>query len=480
MSNISSLSKIQHANILSLVAFSVALAVEVYHYGFDYIRIISVLNFALAWYMFVNIKKVQKTISTVARIVKDSEHGEFEGRITHINDGAELRELCWNLNNLLDQIEGFMREIKTSVEYATDKKFFRKALSEGLKGSFVLNIEGVNLALKAMEENENFNRINALGRQLSDLSSENLNRGLKTMQGDLSTNIALMAEMAKDITEITTQSQNSKQDIVKITDYINELMGLIQNSNDTIKQFAQRSSDISGVIRLIVDIADQTNLLALNAAIEAARAGEHGRGFAVVADEVRSLADRTRKATTEISISIQTMQQDIDVIQDDSERTTELARDAYEEVSAFKELFETLEQEAQRLSDSSRDMENQVFMIVSKIDHIVYKANTYMSFTKGEKIQDFTQEATSARLQGEEAMKRFGKIEEFKRLEAPRAKINENIHAAVKCIDEKSTLERSDYIVENLKVMEEESARLFDLLDLTLHKAQGARSRASH
>lgn len=471
MNNMSSLSKIQYANIISLVAFTVALVVEVIHYGFDYVRIISVANFALAWYMFVNIKKVQTTISTVARIVKDSEHGEFEGRITHINDGAELRELCWNLNNLLDQIEGFMREIKTSVEYARDKKFFRKALPEGLRGGFVVNIEGINLALDAMEENENFNRINALSKQLSDLSSENLNKGLKTMQDDLSSNIAMMAEMSKDIAEITVQSQNSKEDIVKITAYISELMELIQNSNDTIKQFAQRSKDISGVIRLIMDIADQTNLLALNAAIEAARAGEHGRGFAVVADEVRNLADRTRKATTEISISIQTMQQDIDVIEDDSERITDLAKHSHEEVSSFKELFEKLEQEARRLSVSSEDMENQIFMIVSKIDHIVYKANTYMSFTKGEKIQDFTREATSERLKNPDAMRRFGMIDSFKLIDSPRERINETIQASIKCIDEKTTLEKSDYIVSNLKIMEEESAKLFALLDSTLQKA---------
>ncbi len=471
MSNISSLSKIQHANIISLAVFTIALIVEVVQYGFDYIRILSVANFALAWYIFINIRKVQKTLSAVAKIVKESERGEFEGRITHIRDGGELYALCWNINDLLDQIEAFMREIKTSVEYARDKKFFRKALSEGLKGAFVMNLEGINLALDAMEENEDFNRTNALSRQLSDLSSENLNRGLQTMQNDLSSNVDMMSIMSSDITEITHQSKESKEDIIKITGYISELLTLIQNSHEMIKQFAERSQEISGVVGLIMDIADQTNLLALNAAIEAARAGEHGRGFAVVADEVRNLADRTRKATGEISISIQTMQQNMGAIQEDSEKISELAQHSHEEISAFKELFGKLEEEARRLSSSSRDMENRIFVIVSKIDHIVYKANTYLSFTKSEKMQDFSKEATSERLEAPEAIERFGRIDSFKAIAAPREKINASIRAAIQCIDDETTLEKPDFIVANLKSMEDESAKFFSLLDATLQKA---------
>lgn len=90
--NRSSLAKVQDANIISLVAFTFAFILEVSYNGFHWIQIINLTNFALAWFMFINIRKVQKTIHALADIVKESEHGNLHGRIVNVNDGGE-REL---------------------------------------------------------------------------------------------------------------------------------------------------------------------------------------------------------------------------------------------------------------------------------------------------------------------------------------------------------------------------------------------------
>ncbi|MET0844783.1 MAG: methyl-accepting chemotaxis protein [Pseudomonas sp.] len=110
--------------------------------------------------------------------------------------------------------------------------------------------------------------------------------------------------------ENAQQTQIGRTSMDEASSSLEQIAGALNSTATVINTLGQRSQEIGGIVGVITSIAEQTNLLALNAAIEAARAGEQGRGFAVVADEVRNLASRTRQATDEISGMIQSIQQE--------------------------------------------------------------------------------------------------------------------------------------------------------------------------
>jgi len=184
-------------------------------------------------------------------------------------------------------------------------------------------------------------------------------------------------ETRREIKKAVENLLNAKEEIVKMADNVKLSADAGMELANKIRQLSQEASDVKRILDVISDIADQTNLLALNAAIEAARAGEHGRGFAVVADEVRKLAEKTQKSLQEINATINIIVQSINAISEqmdkDSAHIQELALNSGDVEHSILDSSKQVEKVAEltHLSiDNFEKTSNSVKKIVEKIKKI--------------------------------------------------------------------------------------------------------------
>ncbi|CAK4067411.1 methyl-accepting chemotaxis protein [Vibrio sp. 16] len=244
------------------------------------ISLIAVFVIAIVGYVIVN-RKVVKPIDDMAKVLKQV---DVDSDLTlRVEDGSqnELGVIGTTINKVL-------------VSYATTITKINQVnstisqISEAIQGITQRNITMANQQNQEME--------------MAATAMEEMTAALS--------NVAQSTNMAEEYAgSAEKEASTSKQVFDKTTSEFGQLEGEFLNTAEIIQQLAEESNNVGNVLDVIKAIAEQTNLLALNAAIEAARAGEQGRGFAVVADEVRSLAQRTQDSTGEIEGIIQTLQE---------------------------------------------------------------------------------------------------------------------------------------------------------------------------
>ena len=306
-------------------------------------------------------RNITQPLTQMGEICGRLRDGDFRDDHSRANRADEFGTLQETLATVRTTINNLMRQTSTSTEQLA-------ASSEELTAS-------AHQSAQASESvaNSVTNSASAVAEQQQNVSDamESIDHAMVSID-----NMNKTAESVAQ--EATAANKEAVQGFANIETAVGQIVSVEQIVNGaagTVDKLGQRSQEIGQIVETISAIADQTNLLALNAAIEAARAGEHGRGFAVVADEVRKLAEESQTAAQQITTLINGIQSDTNNAVDSMQKGSAAVKEGTQSVEGLRNAFERIKTATEGVLQKARDMERELQSVSSETQNIMERSN---------------------------------------------------------------------------------------------------------